>query len=167
MIEASESNLYMEVINSVKHVFKSGVQFQFEKFTNDPNNGAITLFYHTTHQGGKGISGRFLSEIECVLPGITTRISTEEGKIVFIGNGTSNAPLEGREKYGHKNITINDAFSYNELLQYLIIMRDAFSNTRLEYPLSFELDDISKLCFNIHTGNITAVRYKFGTDNIP
>ena len=66
--------------------------------------------------GGLGVTSRPLKEINDLVPGIDERLRTEPGKIVFLGNGLSLAPLEVlAQRIDNPDIVIQDAFDYRRL----------------------------------------------------
>lgn len=65
--------------------------------------------------GGYGVLGRTIDEMNMIIPGISDRLIREEGKIVFLGNGLSDAAYWlGSKK---RTIVVVDMFDYRVLAE--------------------------------------------------
>jgi hypothetical protein len=122
--------------------------------------------------GGFGITTRNLLELETVIPGITQELLSEKGRIVFIGNGLSTAPVEILQKMDPNTapeIVLVDLFEYSALYQDLLRLRNLFQENGIPWP--GDLDDYlakaTALVGPITRGKVKTIRYVFGDGNPP
>lgn len=122
--------------------------------------------------GGFGITARSLAGIEEMIPGISELLHSQKGKIVFIGNGLSTAPIEllqNKAKDDTPQIVIADLFSYEDSLRDFQKLRDAFIQDGVIWPsgLNDGMNYCKALCEQINLGKIQAVRYAIGDGSLP
>ena len=122
--------------------------------------------------GGLGITDRTLKDIYRDLQGAEPYLNNAQGKVVFIGNGFSIAPLELSEndKEGRiSDIIVSDIFDYQTVLQDVIRLKQAFANKKLKTPETIDNlgTTLETLVSAIQTRRIKFVKHIFGRDSLP
>lgn len=116
------------------------------------------------------ITSRSSRTIEGIIPGLIERITKEEGKILFIGNGLSDIPLVASQKdrVGLELIVV-DIFKYQDLTDDLQRFHDALTEQQIPEPLNLRLylRGATQLSQAIKTGSLKFVYYCFGSNTIP
>ena len=109
--------------------------------------------------------------LEILIPGITDRINQEKGKIVFLENGLSEAPVSMALKYEKGELieepVIVDIFGYIELLEDLYYLGYECSQHDIPFPYLKQLNQTSNICKQITNGNLLAVNHFVNQKNIP
>jgi hypothetical protein len=118
--------------------------------------------------GGYGMTRRTLESIGNILPGVKDQIQTVRGKIVFLGNGFSLAPLEALEHAGSNKpeIVVADAVDYRQLQYDLARLKAAFDAGLVEPP-SLLLDTLERCNLLLDAqaaGSIKLVQHTVGGD---
>lgn len=121
--------------------------------------------------GGIGITGRNLTDIEEIIPGVTEELLTQTGKIIFLGNGLSTAPVEILEvQHGAlPEVVVLDMFDYRKLLLDLQALKQSFFEEGMSFPadLSDYLLKCSQIVKEIDAGRVKAVEYSLGDGQLP
>ncbi|HET8670123.1 MAG TPA: hypothetical protein VFM05_05685, partial [Candidatus Saccharimonadales bacterium] len=137
--EPFDSPRTAEVVNSFKPV--SQVSFTW---TDDivllryKRPGDTDAIRHSKGIGGAGITHRQLSRLEQEIPGIQEVLMSTAGKVVFLGNGLSTAPLELLElrRDNAPEIVLVDAIDYRLLQTDLHRLQASFDAALIESPPS-------------------------------
>jgi len=122
--------------------------------------------------GGFGITARGLDELEEVIPGVSEELLSQQGKIVFVGNGLSTAPVEILQKLGTSaapEIVLVDLFDYGALHQDLKRLKEQFDQKGVQWPndLNDKLIKSAALVEQIKLGKVKTVKYILGDGNPP
>ncbi len=121
--------------------------------------------------GGRGVTSRSLSEVESELPGITKRLETKVGKVVFIGNGLSDAPLFLSSRYERGETMyppfIADALDYRQLMAELLSIEGGLKARGIRSPFYEETSNLRRLLSAVDSGTLVPVNYRFGLGHIP
>jgi hypothetical protein len=145
---------------------KSGLFFNYESASRSLHFAA-----NKERLGGKGITDRYLDEIDGILPGIKKRVFQEEGKIVIPGNGLSDVPCLLAERYQrgklHERPVILDVFSYPTLLHDLNEINHVFEVNALLPPAQSDVRSLTPIVEYIHSGDLIALQYYFGSGKVP
>jgi hypothetical protein len=121
--------------------------------------------------GGIGITARTIEEIEKEIPGITSRLYSERGKVAFIGNGFSNVPVEYALRQGHKlgeAPIIIDMFDYEKV--YVDLKRLSIELAQKDVDRTFiehNLKCVKEIFKAIQREHIRSVKYFFGDKKLP
>jgi len=122
--------------------------------------------------GGLCVCGREIEEINSYIPGVKDALNEETDKIVILGNGTSNLPVDLARRFKEGNLrerpVIVDLFDYDKLLVDHYRLQSLFAAKGLPAPsVDQDLESLEGIVFAIKKGTITAVNYKVGSGDPP
>ncbi|MBS3169882.1 hypothetical protein J4210_05340 [Candidatus Woesearchaeota archaeon] len=123
--------------------------------------------------GGIGITSRRLATLEEDLPGSRRLLAEAAGKVVFLGNGFSSAPIYLSSRHEKRELTsppiIVDLFNYHLACQDYARLKAAFEQNRRQFPqkLEWPLSNLLSITKAIDAGHLTAVEYLVGSGNPP
>jgi len=121
--------------------------------------------------GGIGITARTIEEIEKEIPGITSRLYSEKGKVAFIGNGFSNVPVEYSLKHDSRledTPIIVDMFDYEKAYMDLKRLSVEIAHTDIDKKfINHNLICAKEIFKAIQREYIRSVTYFFGDKKPP
>lgn len=152
---------------------ESGVRFCYQQNTIMKTAGSFNLYPpEITHIGGIGITDRHIEEIELSIPGTIKQLEehnhdsyNSKGKIAFLGNGLSIAPLSIAS--AKKPPIIVDVFDYAQLQYDLEEITSGFKKHHMPNIFFEELSAIHAINTGISQNKIKSVRHIFGTTPVP
>ncbi len=174
LLTPNEAQEYLEVI--AQYHTKSSITFSYEsnefkktlgmiqinspqeKTNNDAKNPTV---------GGLGITTRSIEEINRLMPYVADELLQEKGKILFLGNGLSCAPLSVAENNPTATIIINDIFDYILIQQDLHNISKGLRHNELIDIFAAERHAVKAINAYIRTGQIHCCNYQFGKNNLP
>jgi hypothetical protein len=162
-----------------ERLYKSYDKKWIDSLDNDPVRkssyfqDALHILVPESKIGGIGTTGRTREELEELIPGISGRLDTETGKIVFLGNGFSEVPVDLAKKFERGEISeppaVVDIIDYKLLARDLNHLKREFENKGLSFipELQKILDSLNTMVEQIDKNNLIAVRYQFGSGTPP
>lgn len=123
--------------------------------------------------GGLGLTARSLDEVEEEIPTSTKALEHASGRVIFIGNGLSDAPLFLAEKFHGGKIDsppiIVDMFDYEKLYEDLAEISRRISDMMVPLPFPLEENSVKlgNLIKALRQGDLIAVNYCVGSNSPP
>ncbi|MFC1609902.1 hypothetical protein ACFL6C_03000 [Myxococcota bacterium] len=121
--------------------------------------------------GGIGATGRTLEEMEKDIPGLKNRLAQEQGKIVFLGNGLSPAPLEAVQAFKSGRLqtppVILDVIDYAAVAEDLAQLKKALEAKGIDFPFDEELEAAREITLAEAEGDLVVVQCLLGQDPVP
>ncbi len=153
---------------------KSDIQFSIDPSTRQFRLDIKRAKENGSFVGGTGITNRSLGAMDIELTGLIKRIAGlgQDKKIVFLGNGLSDAALDIVNKGWIKTKpVIVDILDYRLLQEDFMILVDNFNKQKLpvtKVPGFWQkLISLQSICMGLDEGTIEAVQYVVGSENPP
>jgi len=155
------------------------LQMSEEQYHNlsEPEKAEVEKLAAKAPIGGLAITSRSIWELVEIMPELLSCILNKAqigGKIVFVGNGLSTAPLElleclNKRKAEIPEIVLVDVFDYSTLLRDLRNLEQQFIHAEHEFPKDLEelLSKCQELSNAIRERQIKAIKYIVGSGNPP
>lgn len=164
----NDKAIFAEIISSVIPS-RSGVDFMF-----DVNERVVWLHPpFMEFSGGLSITQRSIEELEKELPTVKQALMTTQGKIAFLGNGLSPAPLIVAKRYAEGELQevpiIVDMFDYPKLEEDLRTLEVGFKINGLKafFPFNEHIANVTKLNREVRLGNLKAINCCIGKEKLP
>jgi hypothetical protein len=120
--------------------------------------------------GGLGITNRSLQETYDAVPPLKDLLATEHGKVLVLGSGFSELPLELAKMYKNGQLTerpvIVDLFDYRYAYNDLVKLKGLFQDAKISFPFDTSLAYLDNIAKALDEESLSAVRYKIGDNRL-